>query len=147
MICIGIDPDKGWAVWNTESRKFVEIQTVNFWEIINKLQIWGTGFRKVKVYCEDPSQNRPVWIKIPDIKDPVKRELAEKKAAQNVGENKAKAKLIVEYCEKAGIEVIKQKPSKKSKTKMKAPEFEFLTGWKGRTSEHGRDAAMLVWGL
>jgi hypothetical protein len=32
-------------------------------------------------------------------------------------------------------------------TKMKAEYFRQLTGYKGKTSEHGRDAAMLVYGM
>ena len=38
-------------------------------------------------------------------------------------------------------------PPKNNKTKMTAEAFERMTGWKGRTNEHGRDAAMLVYGL
>ena len=35
---------------------------------------------------------------------------------------------------------------KDTKTKMNAQLFARLTGWTGRTSEHARDAALLVWG-
>lgn len=31
-------------------------------------------------------------------------------------------------------------------TKLKAPEFQCITGWAGKTNEHGRDAAMLIFG-
>ena len=31
--------------------------------------------------------------------------------------------------------------------KLDAAAFKRLTSWQGRTSEHGRDAAMLVWGI
>jgi len=34
-----------------------------------------------------------------------------------------------------------------NRTKMTAKEFKMLTGWEGQTNEHGRDAAMLVFGL
>ena len=37
-------------------------------------------------------------------------------------------------------------PSRNS-TKLSAEVFKRLTGWQGRTSEHSRDAAMLVFGL
>jgi len=36
---------------------------------------------------------------------------------------------------------------KNNRTKMTAKEFKMLTGWEGQTNEHGRDAAMLVFGL
>lgn len=35
---------------------------------------------------------------------------------------------------------------KNNATKMNADTFRSLTGWEGRTNEHGRDAAMLVFG-
>jgi len=31
-------------------------------------------------------------------------------------------------------------------TKLTADQFKRITGWHGRTNEHGRDAAMLVFG-
>lgn len=34
----------------------------------------------------------------------------------------------------------------RNRTKLSAGAFARLTGWKGRTNEHGRDAAMLVFG-
>jgi hypothetical protein len=37
------------------------------------------------------------------------------------------------------------KPAKGA-TKWTADAFARLTGWQGRTNEHGRDAAMLIWG-
>ncbi len=38
-------------------------------------------------------------------------------------------------------------PPKVGMTKRTHEQFERMTGWSGRTSEHARDAAMLVWGL
>ncbi|EGF11162.1 hypothetical protein HMPREF9123_1121 [Neisseria bacilliformis ATCC BAA-1200] len=37
-------------------------------------------------------------------------------------------------------------PPAANRTKLSKEAFARLTGWKERTSEHGRDAAMLVWG-
>ena len=34
----------------------------------------------------------------------------------------------------------------KGATKKTADEFKQLTGWQGRANEHGRDAAMLIFG-
>lgn len=36
---------------------------------------------------------------------------------------------------------------KNNRTKISAEEFKRLTGWQEKTNEHGRDAAMLVFGL
>ena len=35
---------------------------------------------------------------------------------------------------------------KANRTKLTADQFKRITGWQGRTNEHGRDAAMLVFG-
>lgn len=37
-------------------------------------------------------------------------------------------------------------PPKNNKTKLDATKFKQITGWKERTNEHGRDAAMLCFG-
>lgn len=51
-----------------------------------------------------------------------------------------------EFMEAKGYAYKMVKP-KAGKTKMSAPAFKALTGWQGRTNEHSRDAAMLVWGV
>lgn len=45
-----------------------------------------------------------------------------------------------------GIPFIARKPAAGG-TKWKAEYFKRVTGWQGRTNEHGRDAAMLVYGI
>ena len=51
-----------------------------------------------------------------------------------------------EFCEHHQIEY-QLIHSKNNKTKIKATEFKRITGWSKRTNEHGRDAAMLVYGI
>ncbi|EMO20703.1 hypothetical protein LEP1GSC168_0032 [Leptospira santarosai str. HAI134] len=51
----------------------------------------------------------------------------------------------VEFCELNKIPYRLVHPKRRA-TKIKAAEFRTLTGWTGRTSEHSRDAAMLVVG-
>jgi hypothetical protein len=138
---IGIDPAKGWAVWSPRFKKLIDVDTVDFWEIISRLDESSKSDLKLTVYCEAPQNNRPTWIK-------GKNNLCNSKISQNVGENKRMAKLIIEYCKKVGITVIPCTPTKRSVTKLSHDEFCKLTGWpkERRTSEHGRDAAMLVFG-
>ena len=88
------------------------------------------------------------------------------KQAQNVGENKAAAKDIIVKLRRAGVPVIEISPSKRDKaytkmngkilrkdvmylkmpTKTTQAQFKKLTGYEGRSSEHSRDAATLVYG-
>lgn len=146
-IYIGIDPDKGWAEWDADAQKFIAIDTVNFWEINERLQkiaaLPETNVA-VRIYIETPQHNAPVFL-TPDRPNAMKEFV---RVAQNVGENKAKAKLLVERCQElfGKVNVIEMIPNKKSATKWKSERFKFQTGWKHRTSEHGRDAAMLVFG-
>jgi hypothetical protein len=89
--------------------------------------------------------------------------------AQKVGENKAAAKLIISMLREKGVDVLEIAPSERDKaystkrggsgekvlkdvrlltmpTKTTAEQFDALTGYKARSSEHARDAATLVWG-
>ena len=47
---------------------------------------------------------------------------------------------------KALNEVAVAVPPMANRTKLPAAAFAQLTGWHGRTSDHARDAAMLIWG-
>ena len=144
MLCIGIDPPKGIAGWETETKKFTRIETVSFWDIIGKLKEYKFWNYNIKVYCEAPQLIKGIYRK--RLKPGEKLEKVLWKA-QSVGMNKMCAVLIIEYCELNNIEVVKVRPSKKTMSKLKSEPFKQLTGWTNQTSEHGRDAAMLVYGL
>ncbi len=142
MILIGIDPPKGYAVWNTELKYISQIRTLDFWGIIDDLHRVAEAPRPedFKVYIEAPQENKPVWIRKGQSPQMMS------KIAQNVGENKGASKLIIEYMKLHDIEYEAVKPTKNSMTKLPIKQFQAITGWKHRTSEHGRDAAMLVFG-
>ena len=147
-IYIGIDPDKGWAEWDADAQKLIAVDTVDFWKINERLQKIAAMHQAsevtVRIYIETPQYNAPVFLK--PNRPNATREFV--KIAQNVGENKAKAKLLVARCHElfGKVNVIEMTPNKKSATKWTGERFKFQTGWKPRTSEHGRDAAMLVFG-
>jgi hypothetical protein len=137
---IGIDPDKGIAVWDTKAKRLLRVSTTSFWEIIDILkesQLWNGG---VEVHVEAPYMNKPTWITSAS-------RYTQDKVSQNVGANKMKALLIVEFCRRNNISCFERKPNSKSFNKLSAEQFATITGWKDRTSEHGRDAAMLVFGI
>lgn len=86
------------------------------------------------------------------------------KQAQNVGESKASAKLIISMFKKRNVPVIEVAPSQRDRadkpaksgilgvkmltmpTKTNAHQFREITGYIGQSSEHSRDAATLVHG-
>lgn len=62
---------------------------------------------------------------------------------EGVGSVKRDAQIWEDWCTEQGIHFKMIHPAANA-TKMKAPEFKRKTGWTGRTNEHARDAAMLV---
>ncbi len=144
---VGIDPPKGFALWNCTKQRFEIIRTLSFWDIIERLNAMANDEKNLNfedrftVYIEAPQENAPVWRKGKGAQDGP----AFARVCQNVGENKCAAKLLIAFCEKFGINYVACKPTKNSWTKMDAKTFKRLTNIDQRTSEHGRDAALLVW--
>ena len=64
---------------------------------------------------------------------------------QGAGSVKRDSTIWEEALEDWGISFVKKAP-KNNMTKLPADTFAKITGWKSRTNEHGRDAAMLVFG-
>lgn len=144
MIYIGIDPGvkTGFAVWDSESRSYVRIDTLDFWGTYDGViyEYYPSDALPV-IVIEDPSQNRPTFDK--GERGARRRE----KISQNVGANKREGQLLADRFESLGFEVRRVRPAKGTGSKMNAPAFSRLTGFTGRTSQHGRDAAMLVYEL
>lgn len=63
--------------------------------------------------------------------------------AQGVGSVKRDAQIWEDWCNENQIN-FKMIHPKNNSTKYKADTFKKITGWTGRTNEHARDAAMLV---
>jgi len=134
---IGIDPGvkNGFAKL---SDSLIELSTLSFWKLINWFDSRKSFFPDMRIHIEDPTANRPVFNRNVGKGSMLK-------IAQNVGENKCMAKLLFQYFEINGIEYHRHRPTKKSMTKLNAVQFEKVTGLKQRSSEHSRDACMLIW--
>lgn len=147
IIFIGIDPGThtGIAFYNSWN-KTLTLKTCSFWEAINEIEtlLYADLSDDIKIiaYIEDNTQNRPVFKKRLDGKN-----LAMSlKIAQNVGSNKRDCQLWFGFFERMEIEYHKIRPTKRSLTKISKIYFEKITGYKSRSSEHSRDAGMLVFG-
>lgn len=139
MIKIGIDPgvNCGWAEFDTVEKKFKVVETISMAEAIIRLvesdkKIWGDFL----VNVEAPQGNKPVFA------DKLKGQNLSKslKIAQNVGQNKSNSILLIEICQKLKIKVNAIVPKTE---KWDAPAFKKITKYKGRTSQHSRDACKL----
>ena len=63
--------------------------------------------------------------------------------SQGVGSVKRDAQIWEDWCKEQGFKFLMVHPAANA-TKKKATDFKRMTGWVGRTNEHARDAAMLV---
>lgn len=136
MICIGIDTGKhtGFAVWDTEKRQLDFVDTIPIHEAL--LRIWSQRHANVEVYFEDARQRK--WYGTRTAKE-------DRNKLQGAGSVKRDSTIWEDALKDWGIPFHAVAP-KHNVTKMTPEFFRALTGWKGRTSEHSRDAAMLVFG-
>lgn len=149
-IYIGIDPGKntGIGVWSSTKKKILGLHCLDFWDahffIINAINTYlYYEDKELMIVIEDPNLNKPVFpSKIRYI-----HELRQwMKVAQNIGSNKRDAQLWIDYCKYMKAPFATVRPSKKTYTKLTSDQFNKMTGWKGRSNEHSRDAIMLVFG-
>ena len=139
MIVVGIDPGihTGLAVWDTSSRQFLEIRTVGIvaaMEYLSEIrQDRGIGL----LVFEDARQR--TWI-------PREKDIRQVKGrAMGAGSVKRDCSIWEDFCKDYGIPYW-AKPPVKGATKVSAEYFKMVSHYTGRTSEHSRDAAMLVIG-
>jgi hypothetical protein len=69
---------------------------------------------------------------------------AKLKIARNIGEVDGYCKMIVQACAEAGVPCLQISPKGKG-AKPNAMKFKQITGWKGKSNQHERDAAMVGW--
>lgn len=139
MKYIGIDTgvNTGIAVWDTESRDLLSVETTTITKAMLSVLDFCRSDERVKVVFEDARQRK--WIPtMPSLR----REMGR---WQGSGFVMRDCKIWEDFCKENSIPYEAVAP-KRNRTKLTAEAFKRLTGWKGRTSEHARDAAMLVFG-
>lgn len=138
MIYFGIDTgvNTGLALWR--GGEFAVIETVGIVRAMGRvLAAVDQVEDNIAVVIEDARLRN--WI-------PRERNISEYRGKlMGAGSVKRDAAIWEEFCAVYDLHLIKVAP-KDNMTKLSAEAFARLTGWKGRTSEHARDAAMLVWG-
>lgn len=137
---IGIDCGKhtGIAVWDTISRAFWMVDTVPIHkalELVRELDALRAG--QIKVYIEDARQRK--WLP----KDATSSEY--RGHLMGAGSVKRDAVIWQDALTDWGIP-FEMVPPRAGATKWDADTFARITGYKGRTSNHARDAALLVYG-
>lgn len=142
-ILIGIDPGEntGLAVYDTRKQSFIQVYTLPLWKALEEVKRWHYNCTALcmtlRVVFEDARQR--TWF-------PRERNNAEYRGRLiGAGAAKRDARIWEEYLTAQGIPFEARKPAA-GQTKWSADYWKRITGWTGRTSNHARDAALLVFG-
>lgn len=135
---VGIDTgcNTGVAVWDKENKKLQSVETMPIHkalEMVNGLLEWN--------YLEPDT-----FIRIEDARKRKWFGARSDHKVQGAGSIKRDAKIWEDFLNDLKVDFEMVAP-KNNKTKMNAESFKKITGWQGKTNEHGRDAAMLVYGF
>lgn len=140
MIYIGIDTGRntGFAVWNGHG-SFIELDTRPLHRALFDVRDYAStyGAEDVTVYIEDARLRK--WIPQEANRSDYRGKL------MGAGSVKRDASVWEDFCKDYGIRLVLV-PPKNNRTKLSPEAFARITGYRGRTSEHARDAAMLVFG-
>lgn len=130
---VGIDPGvmTGYAESCGGKLMRVESMTAVAAESLVTLSHAGSLDQLIKLHIEDARLR--TWV------------TGGREKLQGVGSVKRDCSRWVEFCQHHKIDYVLV-PPRANRTKLTAAQFERLTGWTERTNEHGRDAAMLVFG-
>jgi hypothetical protein len=136
MILIGIDPgvNTGYAEWDTVTQEFTEVLTMPIHKAL--------AFVHQETMLYDPKDIRVIFE---DARMRGNSGAKSAAMAQGAGAVKRDCKIWDDFLTDFGISWQSVSPKAKG-AKVSAEYFRKLTGWEGRTSEHARDAAMLVYG-
>ena len=154
---IGIDPGEhtGLAVWDSATRSFRVVATLPLHKAMQEVHKWThaaelTCYRKdkpVHVVCEDARQR--TWFA------PERNASEYRGKLMGAGAAKRDVRIWEEFLEDRDVSgswlespflTFEMHKPQKGGTKWPAETFANITGYTGRTSEHSRDAALLVYG-
>ena len=138
MKYIGIDcgTSTGLAIWDSSEKRITSVQTLSLYKAFETVSLIAEN-EPVKVIFEDARKRR--WI-------PQERSNSEYRGhLMGAGSVKRDSTAWEEFCKGKKIPYDAVAP-RKGLTKWDKDTFAQVTGYKERTSHHGRDAALLVFG-
>lgn len=139
MIVVGIDPgmNTGLAVWDTSHRQFLDIRCSGIVDAMRYLAELQQTRQIGLVVFEDARKRK--WI-------PREKNLSEFRGrAMGAGSVKRDCSIWEEWCNTFAIPFVSP-PPRQGMTKWTDESFRGVTGYDRRTNQHGRDAALLVFG-
>lgn len=132
-LILGLDPGMNTGVAHYLDGALVLLETIGPNEIERTLR----EAMPARVVFEDSRLQSHTWTR-------GKGAAASAKMARNVGQVDAWCYLITAICGELGIPAHGISPAGKG-AKVQADAFSVITGWKGSSNEHNRDAAMVAW--
>lgn len=138
-IVAGVDPGKntGYAKWDASLRKMVAVETSQIHRVMHELREgWEAGWLAYVVF-EDARLRTYFGTKRGTKEDDALK--------QGAGSIKRDCTILEDFCQDLGIPFMALSPMQKGR-KETVESFARMTGWTARTSNHGRDAGMLVVG-
>lgn len=142
MIYVGIDTGThtGYAEWNAKEKRFLSVDSVKIHQAMERIRNLAESHPdSLMVRVEDPRQR--TWFGT----ERMPRD-EERKKLQGVGAVKRDASIWEDFLKDLGVQ-FEMVPPRQNVTKLSQETFRSYTGWKKKTNEHGRDAAMLVFGF
>ena len=132
---IGIDPGvhTGIALWNSAGGKFEEIKCMPIHKAMTYVRAMKVQGYDFQVRFEDARKR--TWFGD-----------AGREQLQGAGSIKRDCTIWEDFLTDEDIPFLPI-PPKRNRTKLTRNAFDKLTGWRKATNEHGRDAAMLVFGI
>lgn len=131
----GIDPGvkTGVAIWDCEKKKFTLVESMSIVRAMAFLEPQLGAHGDIDLIRFEDARKRQWFGK------------SGREVLQGAGSVKRDCKIWQEFCEYYGIKFEAVAPAK-GQTKWNAERFKHITKWTGRTNEHSRDAAVLVFG-
>lgn len=134
-LILGLDPGvaTGVALWDIDKQQFHSIYTAKLVEALIQIDLLHRHGELIRVVFEDARLRR--WFGVASVE-----------RLQGAGSIKRDCQIVDDWCQEIGVPFKAVSPQAKG-AKMDAGQFERLSGWSQRTSQHGRDAAMLCLGM
>lgn len=136
MTYIGIDPGvhTGFAVWHSDTKYLTEVSTYTITQAMERVKMLADilGKDNIRLFIEDARQRK--WFGH-----------SGREKLQGAGSVKRDSRIWEDWCREQGLQYRMIAPGC-NRTKLTEAQFKFVTQWHGRSSVHGRDAAMLVFG-
>ena len=139
LYVIGIDPGTktGLAVYDKLCKRLTAVSTLKIHEAFSFVQ---------EINVKSKQEGGKIFVRVEDARKRKRYGINSNAKMQGAGAIKIQCKQWEEFLKGEGISFDLVAPNL-IKTKVDAVKFKMITGWDARTSNHGRDAGMLVYGL